>query len=199
MQEGMKWKFSPVVAANKFSSLSIMPRLFFYKFRMWFMANTHFSYSTPRIWKFCYDCRKIFLAHFSLLPPYIVPVAVLEAEAKNLAPPLMGEFLMFVRIFPTSPPARIRNCNNKSKNHCLPTQKSAQHTKKTFFPIEKYTNSVNQENEREQQKKINRKKVLVYWIHSSIAVPERDEKKVFCVHSLVPIALQRVSFASKNE
>jgi hypothetical protein len=101
---------------------------------------------------------------------------------------------------PLSPPARLRNCNNKSKNHCLPTQKS-EHTEKKncFFPIEKYTNSVNQENEKEQQKKINRKKVLLYWMHSQVSpVSAPSEKQsssrsTFCVHSLIPIVLRRES------
>lgn len=95
---------------------------------------------------------------------------------------------------PLKPPTRLRNCNNKSKNHCLPTRRAHIQKKNVFFPIEKYTNSVNQENEKEQQKKINRKKVLVYWMHSHASAHKTvaEAEKAFCVHSLIPIVLRRV-------
>lgn len=114
---------------------------------------------------------------FSLVPHQPFPKKFPKNLQKHkIAPMSLEKFLSldFYRLSlppPIRTPARLQNCNNKSKNHCLPTQKSR---KKCFFPIEKYTNSVNQENEKEQQKKLIEKR---FWFIGCTAKPARTERE----------------------
>lgn len=117
---------------------------------------------------FCCDGRKAF---FSLLAE--------RSERKN-PPTLMGTRF--------GPPARLPNCNNKSKTTATSALPPHRHSLCRFCPrAEKYPNSVNQENERESsrtEEKINRKKRFFALLETAAAaaaaairVPEEEERQ----------------------
>lgn len=143
--------FPSLVGPNKSSWLSIMPRFFIHSARdSW---PTHISLSRLPTRNSVVSAEIIFIQHhtFGLLPP--PPPASIPLWARESLRRRHCE--SFCRSLTELSPSLLPDSEiviiNQKTTACQPERARTAHTeKKCFSSIEKYTNSVNQENEREK-------------------------------------------------